>query len=179
MFGIIYAIIIQVFAIRSYLVKGGAGMSGMRENIFRRLRLYIGIVLAFGLISYLSFDRGIPILIAPLAASACILFAVPHSHFARPKNVILGHVLSSAIGVFVHAAFGVDWFSNALCVALAVAAMDLTDTMHPPAAATSLLALTTSQGYRFIFTPVALGACMLVLVSEFVKFTLRDSTYDR
>ncbi len=149
-------------------------MGKIREDIFKRLRLYVGIVAAFGFVSYLAFARALPVLIAPLAASACILFAVPHSHFARPKNVILGHVLSAAIGVFLHAAFGVHWFASALCVALAVAVMDLTDTMHPPAAATSLLALTTSQGYRFVFTPVALGACVLVLVSEFVKFTLRE-----
>lgn len=154
-------------------------MGKLREEIFKRLRLYVGIVVAFGFISWLAFARDIPVLIAPLAASSCILFAVPHSRFARPRNVILGHILSSAIGVLLHDIFGVHWFASALCVALSVAAMDLTDTMHPPAAATSLLALTTSQGYRFVFTPVALGACVLVLVSEFVKFTLREPPMGR
>ena len=149
-------------------------MGEMTRDLFRRLRLYVGVMLGFGLLSFLSFAGGVPILMAPLAASACILFAVPNSAFARPKNVILGHALCAAIGVICGNCLGVDWLSNTFCVGLSVALMDVTDTMHPPAAATSLLALTTDQGYRFIFTPVALGSCVLVLAVGLVKFSLKD-----
>ena len=151
-------------------------MGKITRDLLRHLRLYVGIMLGFGLLSFLSFKSGLPILMAPLAASACILFAVPNSAFARPKNVILGHALSSAIGVVCGHCLGVDWFSNTVCVGLSVAMMDATDTMHPPAAATSLLALTTDQGWRFIFTPVALGSCVLILAAELVKFSLKDRT---
>ena len=153
-------------------------MREMLRDLFRHLRLYLGIMLGFGFLSYLSFTGGVPIMMAPLAASACIIFAVPGSAFARPKSLILGHALSAAIGVICGQCLGVDWLSNTICVGLSVAMMDVTDTMHPPAAATSLLALTTDQGYRFIFTPVALGSCVLVLAAELVKFSLKDRTSD-
>lgn len=147
-------------------------MREFRKGLFNRLRLYVGVTCGFGIISYASFAGGVPFLTAPLAASTCIIFAVPNSKFARPKNVILGHALSAAIGVLSSNCFGTNWLANAFCVALSVAVMDLTDTMHPPAAATSLLALTTHQGYAFVFRPVALGACVLVAAAEVVKLSL-------
>lgn len=149
-------------------------MGPIVRDIFRRLRLYTGVMLGFGFISFLSFAGGVPVLMASLAASTCILFAVPNSAFARPKNVILGHAIAAAIGVACGHCMGINWFSSTVCVGLSVAAMDATDTMHPPAAATSLLALATDQGYKFIFTPVALGACILVAASQLVRFSLQD-----
>ncbi len=150
-------------------------MSILHDAIFRRCKLYLGVSFAFGVIAFLSFSKGMPILITPLAASTCILFSVPNSRFARPKNVVFGHIISSAIGVAAWHLFGMNWFVSACSVALAVAAMDVTDTMHPPAAATSLIAVTTAQGFDFILKPVALGAGLLVLVAELVKFSFNDA----
>ncbi|MDL2264045.1 HPP family protein [Synergistaceae bacterium OttesenSCG-928-I11] len=146
----------------------------MRRDLSRRMRLYFGVTVGFGFVSFISYHSGVPILIAPLAASTCILFAAPGSPFARPRNVIFGHALSAAIGVISNHSLGENWLANTVCVAFAVAMMDATDTMHPPAAATSLLAFTTDQGYMFIFRPVALGACILVLASELVRFSIRN-----
>lgn len=138
------------------------------------MRLYIGITIGFGIVSYISYHGGVPILIAPLAASTCILFAAPDSKFARPKNVIFGHMLSAAVGVVSNHCLAADWIGNTICVALAVAIMDATETIHPPAAATSLLGFATDQGYSFVFRPVALGACVLVIASELVRFSIQD-----
>ena len=149
-------------------------LKNMRRDLSRRMRLYVGITIGFGFVSFISYHGGVPILIAPLAASTCILFAAPNSPFARPKNVILGHALSAAIGVVSNHCLGVDWLATTVCVAFAVAMMDATDTMHPPAAATSLLAFTTDQGYLFVFRPVALGACILVFASELVRFSIKE-----
>lgn len=147
-------------------------MGRLGNDLIRRTKLYLGITIGFGIVSYVSGLGNVPILIAPLAASACILFALPNGVFAQPKNVILGHALSAAIGVICYKCLGTEWYANAICVALAVALMDVTGTMHPPAAATCLLALTTEQDYLFIVRPVTLGACVLVAAAEIVKFSL-------
>jgi CBS-domain-containing membrane protein len=143
------------------------------QDLKNRLRLYFGVTAAFGLVCYSTFLQDIPILVAPLASSACLLFAIPEGKFARPKNVILGHALSAAVGVTTYLCMGTGWVANTVSVALAVALMDVTETMHPPAAATALLALTTGQGFSFVFRPVASGACILVLAAEIVRFSLR------
>jgi CBS-domain-containing membrane protein len=148
-------------------------VSGLKNKISKFLKLFTGLTVGFGVVSYLSFVREIPVLIAPLAASACIVFTLPNGIFARPKNIILGHALSAAVGVASSDFLGENWFAAAFCVALASALMDATDTMHPPAAATSFVALTAEQGYLFILWPVALGACILVISAEGVKYFLK------
>lgn len=147
-------------------------LSRFTKNLLLRLRLYLGVSLGFGLISYASYAMGVTMLIAPLAASTCIIFAVPDSVFARPRNIVVGHMLSAAIGVICLGYLGETWVGNAVCVALCVAVMDVTGTMHPPAAATGLLAYTTNQGFDFILSPVALGACVLVFAAHLVKLSL-------
>jgi CBS-domain-containing membrane protein len=44
---------------------------------------------------------------------------------------------------------------------------------HPPAAATSLLALETDRGYGFIMMPVAIGALILVLSARIADFSIK------
>lgn len=140
----------------------------MMEDVLRRIKLYIGAFIGFGAVVYISFSSN-HILLAPLAASACILFAVPESQFARAKNVIFGHMLSAAIGVTAGSALGEHWWAAAICVTLAVAVMDVTDTMHPPAAATSLIAFATEHGYYFILSPVASDSVLLVATAYIVR----------
>ncbi|MDR1965191.1 MAG: HPP family protein [Synergistaceae bacterium] len=144
-------------------------MGGFWNNIGKRLRIYAGIALSFGIVSFISDLRNVPLLIAPLAASACILFAVPDSPVARAKNIIFGHVISASVGVIMHGSFGSNWLSNVICVVIAVFLMDAAGVLHPPAAATSLLALTTSQGFSFVFMPVGTGALALVAASMAAK----------
>jgi len=40
-------------------------------------------------------------LLAPMGASACLVFAAPAAPFSQPKNVILGHLLSGFIGACI------------------------------------------------------------------------------
>jgi CBS-domain-containing membrane protein len=147
-------------------------VGGPWEKIKKRLGLYAGVAIVIGVVSYLTYARGIPVLITPFAASTCILFAVPNSPVARPKNVILGHAMSAAIGTVAQIYLGRGWMAAAVCVTAAVAAMDATDTMHPPAAATSLQALASDEGYKFIFMPAASGACIIVLAAVVVKYII-------
>jgi CBS-domain-containing membrane protein len=143
-----------------------------RKDILRRLEIYVGVSISFGLVSFISYIYDVPLLMAPLAASTCILFVVPESKVARPKNIIFGHMISAAIGVITYRTLGADWFTDSLCIAMAVILMDATDVMHPPAAATSLLALTTGQDFDFILMPVISGACVLVAMSIAVKHAI-------
>src|SRR3569832_166040 len=49
----------------------------------------------------------LPLLIAPMGASAVLLFAVPSSPLAQPWSVLCGNILSATIGVFCVLLFGV------------------------------------------------------------------------
>ncbi|MBY4675326.1 HPP family protein [Marinobacterium sp. CAU 1594] len=100
---------------------------------------------------------------APFGATMVILFGLPDSPLAQPKNIIAGHILTTLIGLSVLQLFGVQPWSLGLAVGLAVALMLATGTTHPPAGANPLLVMLTGQGWSFLITPVAIGAVLIVL----------------
>lgn len=108
-------------------------------------------------------------LMAPFGATAVLVFGVPDSPLAQPKNVIAGHLLTALIGVFFVSFIGVTPFTLALASGLAVSAMLLTKTTHPPAGANPLLIMLTGQSWSFLITPVLIGAVVMVLVGQLVN----------
>lgn len=125
---------------------------------------FVGSFAGIACVTYLTFLQGIPVLVASLGASACLIYGAPTAPFAQPRNAIAGHVLSALIGVMIYQLAGAYWYTAALSVGLAVAAMVGTRTIHPPAGATALIAVITGQGWLFPLLPVGVGICILVLV---------------
>ncbi|KAJ2351625.1 hypothetical protein IWW50_004326 [Coemansia erecta] len=86
----------------------------------------------------------LPFAIAPMGASAVLIFAVPASPLAQPRNVIVGHIIAAVIGTFMHALFkhvaeSFRWMPASLAVGVAIALMGLTNCYHPPAGATAFI----------------------------------------
>lgn len=107
-----------------------------------------------------------PLIVAPMGASAVLVFAVPASPLAQPWPVIGGNAISALIGVAV--AHLVPWppLAAALAVGLAILAMSLTRSLHPPGGASALLAViggapVAAWGVAFALVPVALNAAIL------------------
>ncbi|CAB1261780.1 HPP family protein [Vibrio cholerae] len=116
----------------------------------------------------------IVLLMAPFGATAVLVFGVPNSPLAQPKNVIFGHLITSFIGVIFTQYIGVSAISLAVATGLAVSAMLITKTTHPPAGANPLLIMLSGQGWSFLFTPVLLGAVAIVLVGKSMQMLTRQ-----
>lgn len=101
-------------------------------------------------------------LMAPFGATMVILFGLPTSPLAQPRNIVLGHILTAAIGLVVAIWLGVTPWSLGLAVGLAVTAMLATRTTHPPAGANPLLIMLAGEDWHFLATPVATGALAIV-----------------
>ncbi|MFC0212328.1 HPP family protein [Paenibacillus chartarius] len=99
---------------------------------------------------------------APFGATCVLAFGLPDSPLAQPRNIVGGHLLSTAIGLLTLACFGSHPWSLALGVALAIAAMHLTRTVHPPAGADPLLVMLSGAGWSFLLTPVLAGSVLIV-----------------
>lgn len=80
-----------------------------------------------------------PWLLAPLGASAVLVFAVPASPLAQPWPVIGGNLLSALTGLACHALVPQPLLAAALAVAAAIAVMSLGRCLHPPGGACALL----------------------------------------
>jgi CBS-domain-containing membrane protein len=108
---------------------------------------------------------GRSLLIAPLGASAVLLFGAVDSPLAQPRNLIGGHVISATIAVIVVALMGSNPFSISIAVGFAILAMNLTHTTHPPGGATALLGVQLKMGPLFILVPVLSGVLILLSVA--------------
>lgn len=103
------------------------------------------------------------LLIAPFGASCVLVFGLPQSPLAHPRNVIGGHLIATATGLAVLALLGATPLAFGASVGLAIAAMLLTGTVHPPAGADPIVVILAGAGWSFLFIPVLAGAVTIVL----------------
>jgi len=105
-----------------------------------------------------------PWLVAPLGASAVLVFGVPASPLAQPWAVVGGNTLSALVGVAC-----VRWVSSpelaaALAVGGAIALMFALRCLHPPGGASALLvALSGVSDPAFALYPVFVNSLLLML----------------
>ena len=104
-------------------------------------------------------------IIPPFGASLVLAMALPSSPLARPKNIILGHVIAASAGVITYQILGNNPLSIGIALGLAIYLMLITDTTHPPAGANPILAVLGGESFDFILMPVALGAIFIVAFS--------------
>ncbi|WP_439622923.1 HPP family protein [Shinella sp.] len=106
-----------------------------------------------------------PLLVAPFGASCVLVFALPQSPLARPKNLVFGHLISAFIGLCVLALLGPGPLSLAIAVGLAIAAMQATDTLHPPAGADPIVVLLSGASWSFLVFPILAGTLAIFAVA--------------
>ncbi|WP_415887327.1 HPP family protein [Neptuniibacter sp. QD29_5] len=127
----------------------------------------LGAAIAIGLLALIETSfKDIAFLMAPFGATAVLVFGVPNSPLAQPKNVIFGHLLTAFIGVFFSQYFEVSPLTLAIATGLGVSAMLVSKTTHPPAGANPILIMLSSQGWAFLVTPVLIGSLVIVLVGK-------------
>jgi CBS domain-containing membrane protein len=131
----------------------------------------LGIALT-GLVStaWLGSTDDLPLLIAPMGASAVLLFSVPASPLAQPWSIIEGNLVAALIGVAAAHSIGSPLIAAAVAVGAALAAMSLLRCVHPPSGAVALTAVLggphiAALGYGFILVPVGLNSLLLTLAA--------------
>jgi CBS-domain-containing membrane protein len=145
------------------------------NNIVLSIVAGVGAFLAIGLLSFFdSTLNDVALLMAPFGATAVLVFGVPDSPLAQPKNVILGHLITAFVGVFFTQYIGVSPLTLALATGIGVSAMLVTKTTHPPAGANPLLIMLAGLGWDFLVTPVLLGAIIIILVGKGMQFLVRQ-----
>ncbi len=102
-------------------------------------------------------------LVAPLGASAVLVFAVPASPLAQPWAVVGGTTLSVLVGMACAQAIHDPALAAALAVALAIGTMFWLRCLHPPGGAAALLSALGGTGLHVVLFPVLANCLLLVL----------------
>ena len=147
-----------------------------KQALINALFSSLGAFVCIGFLAYLNSSvEGAIWLIPPFGASMVLVMAVHESPLAKPKNLILGHILSALSGVIIFYLLGNTFVSLGLGVALAVFVMMITNTVHPPAGANPIIVILTSQSISFVFLPVAVGAIIIVVFAYLYNKLLKRS----
>ncbi|MGE5650235.1 MAG: HPP family protein [Bacillota bacterium] len=139
---------------------------GRREKLCACLGAWIGLMFA-GLVSKATLGDLNPWFIAPMGASAVLLFGVPSSPLAQPWSLVGGNIVSALVGVACAHTIGDPVLAASAAAAVAIAAMFALRCLHPPSGAVALTAVlggpaVFASGYRFALWPVGLNSVFLL-----------------
>lgn len=103
-------------------------------------------------------------LVAPLGASALLVFAVPASPMAQPWAVVFGNFVSALVGVACARAIDDPLIAGPIAVGLAIAVMFSLRCLHPPGGAMALTAvLSHATAFPFALFPAFTESLLLVM----------------
>lgn len=140
-----------------------------QEKLRACLGAMLGILLSGFLSAWLLGMESLPFLMAPLGASAVLLYAVPASPLAQPWCIMGGNLVSALVGIA-----SLYWIpfipvAAAVAVALAIIVMFALRCLHPPGGAVALTAVLSGSlalehtGYFLLL--VLLNSSLLLLVA--------------
>jgi CBS domain-containing membrane protein len=119
-----------------------------------------------------------PWFIAPMGASAVLLFAAPASPLAQPWSIIGGNTIAALVAVICQMTLGPTGVTASIAAAIAIGVMMRLRCLHPPGGAVALTAVLggpaiTKLGFGFVFAPVFLNSVILLLMALLFNTAMR------
>lgn len=149
----------------NYLSKmKGENRSETRFDYIDSLISATGVFLAVSIIGLLAVFFRYPMAIGPLAASCVLVFIAHSGPLSQPRQVIGGYILFTATGLIIWSVFDKSLMIIIISLVIVLILMSLTNTIHPPAAASALVAINFETGWGYLI-PIIIGACLLVFIS--------------
>jgi CBS-domain-containing membrane protein len=153
------------------LLRYRSGNTGMREKLVSSITACLSILFLLLIVQYVELGLAFKMLVlASMGASAFLLFVTPHSPMAQPWPVFGGHMVAAFIGVAC-----AQWISSpavaaSAAVLLSIFVMHLLRCLHPPSAATAMIAVLGGAevhaiGWQFCYEVVAVNAGLMVLLA--------------
>ena len=108
-------------------------------------------------------------LAASLGSSVVVVFGYPKNEFAQPKNVILGHLLCTLIGIIFVTLFEISqdrtifFLALGLAVGISVMLMMAFKITHPPAGGNTIVVMLAQDSFQFLIFPIMVGAVTIII----------------
>jgi CBS-domain-containing membrane protein len=104
-----------------------------------------------------------PLMAIPFATSIVLVLGSPKAEPAQPRALVGGHLIATVVGLAVVKLIGPGPWAAAVAVGLAMIAMNLTDTFHPPAGIDPPVVVVNNMSWSFLLVPVGIGVLLLAL----------------
>jgi CBS-domain-containing membrane protein len=104
-----------------------------------------------------------PLVAIPFATSIVLVLGSPKAEPAQPRALIGGHLVATLAGLAMLHLTGPHAWAAAAAVGVAIAAMVVTGTFHPPAGINPLLVVSNNLPWSFLFAPVLAGVVLLAV----------------
>ena len=170
--------------------------SGVRPGLFSKFRggelavppmpaakavmlAWLGGVIAISVVAGLASLASAPLVLGSFGATCVLVFGYPDVPFSQPRNIVLGHVLSSLTGLIALTVFGPHWWAAGLATGTAIAVMMLTRTVHPPAGSNPVIIFLSAPGWSFLLYPTLAGAVLITAVAALYNNAARPSNYPK
>ena len=125
---------------------------------------------------------------ASFGASAALVHGAPHSPFAQPRNAFIGQFIGGICGLLYRLVIDgseLQWLAGSLAVATSILLMQITRTLHPPAAATALIfclvytreSILSGDGFIALLLPLAVGVFIQFIVAVICNFQTKKKKY--
>ncbi len=148
----------------------------------------IGAGVTIGILTYITFqsilaDTNYGLwLAASFGSSVVVVFGYPENEFAQPKNVLLGHLLCTLVGIIFVTLFNITqdrsifYLAIGLAVGISVMLMMAFKITHPPAGGNTIVVMLTQNSFQFLIFPIMVGA-MTIIIGGIIynRFILRKN----
>lgn len=146
----------------------------MRKDLLNKA-LIAGIfsIVIIGTLSFLTNETDLGLfLVASFGSSMVLVLGYPESPFAKGRNVLFGHVITSLVGLICYAFFVVELAMSPsmiipIAVGLGVFFMILSNSTHPPAGGNPIIVILGGYSFDFLITPIISG-CLIVIIQAYI-----------
>jgi len=135
----------------------------------------IGAGVTIGILAYITFQSVLAgtnyglWLAASFGSSVVVVFGYPENEFSQPKNVLLGHLLCTLVGIIFVTLFNITqdrsifYLAIGLAVGISVMLMMAFKVTHPPAGGNTIVVMLTQNSFQFLIFPIMVGAITIII----------------
>ena len=150
-----------------------------KDKIIKSILALIFTTITIGILTLLTYKTNFGLfLIASFGSSMVLLYGYPESPFAKPKNILFGHLVTSAIGILFYNFIPLPiYISIPLAVGLGVGLMILLDVTHPPAGGNPIIVILGSVSFDYLFSPILTGCLIIIAFGIFLNKFVAKKKY--
>lgn len=137
-----------------------------------------GGLIAMTFISIVSIIFGFPMILGPMGASCFLVFAAHEGFFSQPRQIFGGHMVSTIVALAICDVFGKSPLTISVTLAVVLFLMISLKLVHPPGAASAMVAINTQIGWGFLFV-ILLCSIILIAVSVFYNNLFKHRQYPK